>query len=186
MEAVYPQGAARPGEPRSPPPANRVALPRTLPSRLDRQRSGVFPEHLLCARPQDRLQSATLASSLSFPQLCCSPRGGPLSLPSLGADALRSAYYAPDKPGLYALALFFSALTLPLASPISGCSCLPLSPLAQLTGSSRRGQGPLGLQSPPSAHTRACLQGGGDFLFMRITRTPGAVPRTGLLAALAV
>lgn len=64
-------------------------------------------------------------------------------------------------------------LTLSRASPPSQATPVSLSPLAQLTGSSRRGQEPLGLQSQASVHTGACLLGSGwNFLFMRITSTP--------------
>ena len=87
-------------------------------------------------------------------------------------------------PSFQPLWALLCAHTLPGLSPISGHFCLPLSPLARLTGSSRRGQGPLGLQSPVSAYTGACRQGGEvgevDFLFMRIRRTPREVPWTGV------
>lgn len=103
-------------------------------------------------------------ASLS-PSRAALPSAALSSVSDLKPDDLLSAYYVPGlswPPSFQPLwALLLCAHTLPGLSPISGHFCLPLSPLARLTGSSRRGQGPLGLQSPVSAYTGACRQGGG-------------------------
>ena len=103
-------------------------------------------------------------ASLS-PSRAALPSAALSSVSHLKPDDLLSAYYVPGlswPPSFQPLwALLLCAHTLPGLAPISGHFCLPLSPLARLTGSSRRGQGPLGLQSPVSAYTGACRQGWG-------------------------
>lgn len=121
-------------------------------------------------------------ASFSPPELCCALQIGPSLYPTPGW-VIRVPTMCQACSGLPPIAslCFFLCSYAPLGlSPTSGHFCLPLSPLAQLTGSSRRGQGPPGLQSPASAHTGAWLWGGGHFLFMRTTGPPGAVPWTGL------
>lgn len=169
----------------SPPPTARLAQEHSFPPILNRGLRSLLRTY--CVLGLGDLGVG--ASSLCLPSCAALPPGAaPLPLTSLRADNLLSAYCVPGLPGLSrsAFVLFSSAPSLPQASPRLRpfrSPSLSSGPANRKQPERSRAAGP----PEPSVCTHRALGRRGDFLFMRITRTPppppGAVPWTGLRAA---
>lgn len=149
------------GSPILPAPQRRCSPKNTPSPPILNNRSQAFTEHLLCARPWRR-QDGNL-QPLLLPAALLSEQQPLSSLPNLGPDYFSSAYYAPGLLWLFpSQPLYTFLLCAHTPSGLSPSQVVPvfLSPLAQPTGSSRRGQGPLGLQSQ-HLHTQGPVWGEG-------------------------